>query len=99
MDTLLASDGVVMIYATEMGSVAERDHRQLRALQRTYVGEWVRLLRTVAPGLTEPQARIAVHAALTIINDLPRTRRVSGRPNLPAELGALAMSVLTAAAG
>jgi len=35
-----------------------------------------------------------VHAALTIANDLARTRRVNGRPNIEAELTALMHAVL-----
>ncbi|RZS34404.1 TetR family transcriptional regulator [Herbihabitans rhizosphaerae] len=94
VDITLHPDGVPMRYADELINVPDRDRKELVAVQRGYVAEWVRLLRTVAPWLDEPAARITVQAALTIVNDLPRTRRVNARPGLTAELTALAFTVL-----
>jgi hypothetical protein len=48
----------------------------------------------VHPGLNEREAKITVHAALTIANDLARTRRVRTRPHLHAELVTLMRTVL-----
>ncbi len=97
VDTVLRSDDLIAVYTSELVNLPERDGKELRALQRGYVAEWVRLLREVDPALAEPAARVAVHAALTIVNDLPRTQRISTRPGLAAELAALAVAVLRAA--
>ncbi|WP_285502610.1 TetR/AcrR family transcriptional regulator [Actinokineospora sp. NBRC 105648] len=99
VDTVLRSDDLIAVYTTELANLPERDARELRALQRGYVAEWVRLLREITPTLTEPAARVTVHAALTIVNDLPRTHHISTRPGLPAELTALAVAVLTSPTG
>ncbi|WP_018682988.1 TetR/AcrR family transcriptional regulator [Actinokineospora enzanensis] len=94
VDTVLRSDDLIAVYTTELANLPDRDGRELRTLQRGYVTEWVRLLREVNPTLTEPAARVTVHAALTIINDLPRTPRVNSRPTLAPELTALATALL-----
>ncbi len=72
----------------------ERDRAELVRIQRDYVAQWLHLLATVRPELGPREVRITVHAALTIANDLARTRRTSGRPHLPAELVAMMSAVL-----
>ncbi|WP_245614098.1 TetR/AcrR family transcriptional regulator [Actinokineospora inagensis] len=94
VDTVMRSDDLIAVYTTELANLPERDGRELRALQRGYVAEWVRLLREAQPDLSEPAARVTVHAALTIVNDLPRTARLASRPALAAELTGLAVAVL-----
>lgn len=98
VDTVLRSDDLIAVYANEVVNLPERDSRELRKLQRGYVAEWVRLLREVAPALTEAEARVVVQAALTVVNDLPRTRGVGARPGLAGELTALAVVILEAGA-
>ncbi|MGQ0837823.1 TetR/AcrR family transcriptional regulator [Actinokineospora sp.] len=98
VDTVLRSDDLIAVHTSEVINLPERDGKELRRLQRGYVAEWVRLLREVAPALAEPEARVAVHAALTIVNDLPRTGRIRTRPALGAELAGLAVAVLREAA-
>ncbi|MDQ3402348.1 MAG: TetR/AcrR family transcriptional regulator [Actinomycetota bacterium] len=94
VETVLRSDDLIAVYTNELVNLPERDSRELRTLQRGYVAEWVRLLREMSPELSEAESRVAVHAALTIVNDLPRTHRLSTRPALAAELAGLAVVVL-----
>ncbi|SDC42368.1 TetR/AcrR family transcriptional regulator [Actinokineospora iranica] len=98
VDTVLRSDDLIAVYASELANLPERDGKELRRLQRGYVAEWVRLLRELTPALSEPAARIAVQAALTVVNDIPRTRRFSARPTLSTELTGLAVAVIREAA-
>lgn len=56
--------------------------------------KWVDLLGEVEPELDRRAARITVHAALTVANDLVRTRRTRSRANLPAELVGLMSAAL-----
>ncbi|SMD23837.1 TetR/AcrR family transcriptional regulator [Kibdelosporangium aridum] len=98
VDIVWRSDDLLSVFASELGNVPDRDRKELVKVQRAYVAEWVTLLRTVAPDLPEPEARIAVHAALTIVNDLTRTPRVTTRPGLVVELTGLAVAVLDTAA-
>ena len=94
VDTVLRSDNLLAVF-TESVTMAERDAKELLRVQRDYEAEWVRLLQAYAPGLAERPARITVHAALTIVNDLTRTPRIAGRPGIAAELVALVGAVLT----
>ncbi len=96
VDIVLRSEDLLGVFAGEVAELADRDRKELVRVQRAYVAEWVTLLRTVAPGLAEPEARITVHAALTIVNDLTRTPRIAARPGLVAELTGLSTAVLTA---
>ena len=98
VDTVLSSGNLMAIFASESINLAERDARELLRVQRSYVAEWVKLLLETAPALDERAARITVHAALTIINDLSRTPRIAARPGIAAELAGLATAVLSSAA-
>ncbi|MGH3881348.1 MAG: TetR/AcrR family transcriptional regulator, partial [Actinophytocola sp.] len=96
VDTVLRSDNLLATFASEHGNLPDPDRKELLRVQRTYVAQWVRLLRAVAPELSEPEARITVHAALTVVNDLARTPRIAARQGIATELTALAVSVLEA---
>jgi AcrR family transcriptional regulator len=98
VDTVLRSGNLMAVFASDSIGMAERDAKELLRVQRAYVAEWVRLLLEVAPGLADRQARITVHAALTIVNDLIRTPRIAARPGIAAELTGLAGTVLRAGA-
>jgi AcrR family transcriptional regulator len=96
VDTVLRSDNLMATFANELGNLPDRDRKELVRVQRAYVAQWIRLVRTVTPELPEPDARITVHAALTIVNDLARTPRIVARPRIAAELSSLAVTVLSA---
>ena len=94
VDIVLRSDNLMMLYTDPVVDLPDRDARELCRLQRSYVARWVRLLSEVSPKLDTPAARITVHAALTIVNDLGRTPRVTSRPGVVDELTTLAITVL-----
>jgi AcrR family transcriptional regulator len=98
VDIVWRSEDLLTVFASEIPHLPDRDRKEIVRVQRAYVAEWVTLLRTVAPKLPEPEARIAVQAALTIVNDLTRTPRIAARPGLVGELSALAVAVLDEAA-
>lgn len=95
VDTVLRSDNIMANFVGELGNLPERDRKELVRLQRAYVAEWVRQLRLESE-LTEQEAKVVVHAALTIVNDLARTPRLLTRPRIAAELVELAVAVLNA---
>lgn len=95
VDTVLRSDNIVANFLTELRNLPDRDRKELVRLQRSYVAEWVRQLRTDTE-LPEQDAKVVVHAALTIVNDLARTPRLLARPRIAAELTELAVAVLNA---
>ncbi|WP_020670585.1 TetR/AcrR family transcriptional regulator [Amycolatopsis nigrescens] len=92
--TLTGSGELAVAFSGMHVNVPERERAELVRVQRDYVAQWVRLLSTVHPGLSAREAKITVHAALTVANDLSRTRRVNARPQLGAELVTLMTEVL-----
>ncbi|MQA60164.1 MAG: TetR family transcriptional regulator [Actinophytocola sp.] len=82
----------LMAVGRQVSALSAAERGELRRVQREYVSEWVRLLCTVRPTLSAAEARVTVHMALTITNDLLRTGKVRARPQLHTELVAL-MSV------
>lgn len=85
---------LVAAYLLEGGNLPERDRAELRRLQRSYLAEWVALLVASAPAVDDRSARIRVHAAFAVVNDLARTGRFAERPQLATELVELACAVL-----
>ncbi|GAB3445138.1 TetR/AcrR family transcriptional regulator [Actinophytocola sediminis] len=96
VDTVLRSDNLMATFAGELANLPDRDRKELVRVQRDYVAHWIRLVRTITPELAEPDARVTVHAALTVVNDLARTPRIVTRPRIAAELTSLAVTVLSA---
>lgn len=92
--TLAGPPELLVSFSADRVHIDERDRPELLRIQRDYVARWVQLLETARPELDAKEARITVHAALTVANDLTRTRRVNGRPNLRAELVTLMGAVL-----
>ena len=95
VDTVLRSDNIMANFASELANLPERDRKELVRLQRAYVAEWLRQLR-LHTELSEQEAKVVVHAALTVVNDLARTPRLLTRPRIAAELVELAVAVLNA---
>lgn len=93
--TVLRSDNIMANFANELANLPERDRKELVRLQRAYVAEWVRQVRALSE-LPENEAKVVVHAALTVVNDLARTPRLLTRPRIAAELVELAVAVLNA---
>jgi AcrR family transcriptional regulator len=99
VDSVLRNRDLIAVYTSEVGNLPGPERAELIRLQRTYVAHWTRLRRAVDPHLDEPTARVCVHAALTIVNDLPRTGRLAGRPRLASEIAYLARRALAGPGG
>ncbi|WP_410651754.1 TetR/AcrR family transcriptional regulator [Amycolatopsis sp. cmx-4-54] len=92
--TLLHTPELLVSFSGSPMELPERDKADLIRVQRDYVARWIALVSEVRRELSLREVKITVHAALTIANDLARTRRVNGRPNFEAELTALTHAVL-----
>ncbi|UUV29431.1 TetR/AcrR family transcriptional regulator [Amycolatopsis roodepoortensis] len=92
--TLLHTPELLVSFSGSPMELPERDKADLIRVQRDYVARWIALTSEVHPELSLREVKITVHAALTIANDLARTRRVNGRANFEAELTALTHAVL-----
>lgn len=94
--TFLRNVDLVAVYLTELPNLPGPERTELERLQRAYVSRWVALLRAARPELDESAARVTVHVALTVVNDLARTRQVASRPALSGELELLGTLCLSA---
>ncbi|MEP9392096.1 TetR/AcrR family transcriptional regulator [Gordonia sp. VNQ95] len=63
-------------------------------VQRRYVARWVELMTQTHPDIPREQATVAVHAALSIVNDAVRVRRGTSRPEFPGRMAYLTKGVL-----
>ncbi|MEU0470068.1 TetR family transcriptional regulator [Amycolatopsis sp. NPDC006131] len=91
---LTGSAELAVSFSADAVNYAEDEGPELLRIQRDYVAQWVSLLGAAQPALNPREAKITVHAALTIANDVSRTRRVNSRPGLAAELRVLMAAVL-----
>ncbi|MEV6877014.1 TetR/AcrR family transcriptional regulator [Amycolatopsis sp. NPDC051128] len=92
--TILHTPELLVSFSADRVTMPDRDKADLLRVQRDYVAQWVTLLSTARPDLPPREAKITVHAALTIANDLARTRRVAARPHFEAELTTLLHTAL-----
>jgi AcrR family transcriptional regulator len=94
VQVLTGSVELAVSFSLDGVNLSEHERADLLRVQREYIAQWCSLLVVAKPELSAREARITVHVALTIANDLARTRRVNQRPNLPAELVTLLNAVL-----
>jgi AcrR family transcriptional regulator len=69
---------------TDIGHLPDGERHAIRRAQRDFVSEWVHLLRLDQPQLDPTAARIRVHAALSVANDIARTPHLRRDPSVPA---------------
>lgn len=67
--------------------------RELVDVQRRYVSRWITLASSIH-SVDEARAAVAVHAALSIVNDAVRVRRGIERPDFGAQMAHLMRGVL-----
>lgn len=87
---------LVSALITESINLDNAEREIIRAAQRRYIAEWVRLTRRARPGVDGPTATVVVHAALGVINSLARTPHLATCTDLPAALELLTGSLLGA---
>ncbi|TCP47909.1 TetR family transcriptional regulator [Tamaricihabitans halophyticus] len=87
---------LLAVYSTDTLHLPRSRRAELTSLQRDYVAHWVELDRRLRPARTERASRIAVHATLTIVNDLVRTGKTWRHPQPRAELIAIGRQILLA---
>jgi AcrR family transcriptional regulator len=86
---------VVAVLLSEAVHLPSGPREHFRQLQSDYVTEWTELLVQARPGLPPTDARLLVHAALTIVNITSRIPSVQHSAS-PQDLSVLARAVLQA---
>jgi AcrR family transcriptional regulator len=79
---------------TDIDHLPDGERDAIRRAQRDFVSEWVHLLRLDQPQLDPTAARIRVHAALSVANDIARTPHLHRDPAIPAAVETICTSLL-----
>jgi AcrR family transcriptional regulator len=79
---------------TDIDHLPDGERDAIRRAQRDFVSEWVHLLRLDQPQLDPTAARIRLHAALSVANDIARTPHLHRDPAIPAAVETICASLL-----
>jgi hypothetical protein len=94
-DFALTEPELIAVQFRDLGSAPERERRQVRALQRQYVGIWVEVLQAVYAGVSEQRARTSAQAVFGLLNSTPYSGR-AGEPRMDDLLRGMAAAALAA---
>ena len=101
-DFALAEPDLIRVQGRDLDSLRDDEQAQVRRLQREYVALWCATLQRLDPSLSAEAARVRAHGVLGLLNSTPHsTPRVStarSRATVRAELTAMAVQALAAAA-
>lgn len=84
----------VSVLLSEVINLPDEPRDAFRRAQQDYVHEWVALLRRLRPEVTDPEARVLVHAVLAVVGTLVQGDQGLRPPDLARELGARGRSIL-----
>ncbi len=87
---------LLAVARTESQHLPDRARERARRFRVDFAAEWVRWARRRCPQLSDAQAVVRVAAALTVIDDLVRVRRLARDPRFAAELTAIVMAIFGA---
>jgi AcrR family transcriptional regulator len=96
VDYAFGQSDLVAVYLAENNNLPEADRHELRKTQRVHVEEWVRLVGMVRPELPANDARVLVHAALSLITDIGRLGHYDRALGYDQQTARLALTVLSA---
>jgi hypothetical protein len=85
---------IIGLLITDIGHLPDIERHAIRRAQRDFVSEWVHLLRLDQPQLDPTAARIRVHAALSVANDIARTSHLRRDPAVPAAVETICTRLL-----
>lgn len=83
-----------LLLVSELAHFPTAHQEAMHRAQVDYVAEWIALLRACRPDLDQAEARVTVHAALTLLNLLPRRSEITARPDAASALVELGLAVL-----
>ena len=88
--TALKHTALMDVRTMQAVHLPDTERSAMRALNRLYLEEWVHLVRTAHPALSESEARIRAAAAQTLITELARTANLRAIPGFITKLQRLA---------
>ncbi|GAA5070967.1 TetR/AcrR family transcriptional regulator [Nocardia iowensis] len=85
---------LIQTLAAEAGHLPDAHRQRAELAQRAYIAEWVHLLRRLYPDFDPVPARIRVHAAQSMLNDLALTPHLRAYPGIASAAAAFGAEVL-----
>jgi AcrR family transcriptional regulator len=95
IDFALDNPALITVHERELDNVPQPERREIRRLQRSYVEQWVTVLRDLHPELTEDRARAATHAGFGLLNSTPYSAGGLSRDAMGELLRTMARRALT----
>lgn len=95
IDFCLHNRQLVGIYVWETMNLPPDSQRRIRTALRARVSEWSTALQAENHTVDQRTARVRVHAALTVIDDIVRLGHLHQRTRIAAEIRKLAIAALT----
>lgn len=80
----LAQPDVIRVQDRDLDSLSEADRRTVRGLQRSYVEEWVAVLRRLHPDTPAAELRLRAQAMFGLLNSTPYSVRAQDGRAVPA---------------
>lgn len=93
-DLAAGNSALIDVLISEVRHLPEGRRARIARSQQDYLGEWQHLLCGARPDMPAMQARARIHAALTVVNDIARTRRLRSRPDTLTTAARLAHRIL-----
>ncbi|WP_213574109.1 TetR/AcrR family transcriptional regulator [Rhodococcus sp. USK13] len=90
----LANRELFGLYVVESMSLDSADAHHIRQALRAELEFWTRSLQTLRSDLTNPAARVLIHAARSVVNDVVRIGNLRQRPGISTDLKAIVMAIL-----
>lgn len=88
---------LLTVLTSELDQLPPEERRRGIQGQRDFISTWVALLTDIHPDVDPREAHMTVRAALVVIDNLARTGRLAGRPDLEHRLTDIADAILQAA--
>ncbi len=94
LDFALDEPDLIRIQDRDLANLPAAAQRQVRRAQRRYVETWVRVLRSLDPGLAEADARVMAHAAFGLLNSTPHSTKTAEQERSREVLRAMTVAAL-----
>lgn len=89
LDIVASEQAFITLLVSELGSLDESRQAVIVAQQRAYLSQWFDLLLKIKQSMQRDEARIRVHAVLTVVND--HVTRSRGKLDAPSRAALIAI--------
>lgn len=99
VDFAVARSDLIDVLVAESRHLPDAERADFEQSRRSYLGEWVQLVRDAGARAPEAELRVRVETVLTLVNDIARTWHLREEPGVLETLKTLAVTMLLADLG